>query len=82
MPETSKRMARSNSCRYLACLAYEAGDYRRGLGLLGEGMAHTPLGFLSDTRNWRMLAAIAAGLTLPTRIHRGLQRRAGVDVNA
>jgi hypothetical protein len=65
-------------CRYFAYLAYEEGSYGAALKRLGTGFRIAPGGFLADRRNWSALAASASGRLLPARLHRRLERLAGL----
>jgi glycosyltransferase involved in cell wall biosynthesis len=70
--------ARSNMCRYFARIGYENGQYRQGLDLLRDGLRAAPAHFLANRRNWWTGAACLCGLSLPPRLHRGLERLAGL----
>jgi glycosyltransferase involved in cell wall biosynthesis len=70
--------SRSNTSRYLACLAYERGEFPAGCRLMGDALRHAPRAFFTDLRNWKTTAACLAGLVLPAVVHRGLERLAGV----
>jgi glycosyltransferase involved in cell wall biosynthesis len=70
--------ARSNMSRYFARIAYEGRAYHRGLQLLAEGFRHSPVRFVSDSRNWLTGAACLSGLLLPSRLHRALELLAGL----
>jgi glycosyltransferase involved in cell wall biosynthesis len=71
--------ASSNLHRYLASVAYENGDFRDALRLVGRSWALWPVGFLGDARNWKMGAAALAGVTLPKRALLPVERFAGFD---
>jgi glycosyltransferase involved in cell wall biosynthesis len=70
--------ARANMSRYFARLAYESGQYGRGLSLLGECFRSRPGGFFGDPRNWLTAAACLSGLLLPAAAHRRLEHLAGL----
>jgi glycosyltransferase involved in cell wall biosynthesis len=76
------RGSRSNMARYCAFLAYEAGDFREAARNLLEAFYAAPGVFPGDLRNWRMAAGIAAALLLPSAVHHGLERIAGVTIAA
>jgi glycosyltransferase involved in cell wall biosynthesis len=73
-----EKLARSNMNRYFARLAYGGSCYAGGLQHLSEGFRDAPVPFLADSRNWLTAAACLAGLMLPRRLHRGLERLAGL----
>ena len=62
----------ANMTRYFAFLAYERGAFGEALGLL-RGTR-----FFRDARNWKLGAACLSGYALPLRMHRWLERVAGV----
>lgn len=64
----------ANMTRYFAFLAYERGSFDEAIGLL-RGTR-----FFSDARNWKLGAACLAGYALPERVHRWLEKLAGVRV--
>jgi len=70
--------ARSNASRFFARLAYEHGDYGQAMRYVGRGFRWSPARFLADPRNWLTGAACFAGLVLTPRLHRGLERVAGL----
>jgi glycosyltransferase involved in cell wall biosynthesis len=74
------RGSRSNMARYCAFLAYEAGDFREAARNLRAAFHAAPGPFLFDPRNWRIAAGIAAALLLPSTVHHGLERMAGVTM--
>jgi glycosyltransferase involved in cell wall biosynthesis len=74
----AERLARSNVSRYHACLAYEEGGYAEAAGLIRASLRAHPRAFLADWRSWRVVAACCSGALLPTAVHRGLERLAGV----
>jgi glycosyltransferase involved in cell wall biosynthesis len=74
------RRSRVNLSRYCAFLAYEAGDARESARLLARGFRGASGTFLSDARNWKMAVGIAAALILPSALHGGLERLAGVRI--
>ncbi len=73
-----KRHAESNTHRYFAFLAYESGQYRTSMRLLGQGFRFAPAFFLADRRTWLVLAAASAGVFLPDRIRLRLKRLVGL----
>jgi glycosyltransferase involved in cell wall biosynthesis len=77
-----ERLAHSNMQRYLAALAYESGDFGDARQLIERSFALSPGIFLCDTRNWKLTAAVAAGLTLPKRALLAVERMAGFDRSA
>jgi len=70
--------ARANASRYFARLAYETGDYGRAFRYVARGFQCAPARFLADPRNWSTGAACMAGLALPPRLHKALERLAGL----
>ena len=70
--------ARSNASRFFARLAYEHGDYRQAIRYVARGFMCSPVRFLADPRNWSTGAACMAGLVLTPRLHRKLERLAGL----
>ena len=70
--------ARSNINRYLAYLAYEAAEFREARQYVRQGMRHDRRAFVGDMRNWKIAAACSAEAVLPLRVHRGLERLAGI----
>jgi hypothetical protein len=72
-------LASSNMHRYFAALAYESGDFSDALQLIERSFALSPGIFLRDTRNWKLSAAVAAGLTLPKQALLAIERLAGFD---
>ncbi|MBN1567899.1 MAG: glycosyltransferase [Acidobacteria bacterium] len=66
------RRARSNIARYLSMIALESGLARRAIGYLRRGFCESPAFFLSDARNWKMGAALAAAFMLPSSWNRRL----------
>lgn len=59
----------SNMHRYFAWLAYEQVDFPSSLVLLRTAFGRSPGIALTNSRNWMLGAAAAAGLVLPRRIH-------------
>lgn len=59
----------SNMHRYFAWLAYEQRDFRSSLTLLRTAFGRSPGRALTNSRNWMLGAAAAAGLVLPRRVH-------------
>jgi glycosyltransferase involved in cell wall biosynthesis len=74
----AEKRARSNMNRYFARLDYERASYASGLQHLSEGFHIAPMAFLADSRNWLTAAACFTGLALPARLHRRLERLAGL----
>jgi glycosyltransferase involved in cell wall biosynthesis len=74
------RRSRSNMVRYCAFLAYEAGDFREAARNLWAAFHAAPGPFLVDPRNWSMSAGVAAAVLLPSVVHHGLERMAGVTL--
>jgi glycosyltransferase involved in cell wall biosynthesis len=82
-PAATSRVLRKsgvNLSRYCAFLAYEAADAVESARFLGRGLRNAPGAFLSDMRNWKMAAGIAAAMVLPSPILSGLERLAGVRI--
>ncbi len=73
-----EKLARSNMNRYFARLDYDRSCYASGLKDLNEGFQDAPAAFLADSRNWLTAAACLAGLVSPPRLHRKLERVAGL----
>jgi len=73
-----EKLARSNMHRYFARLDYDRSCYASGLRQLSEGFHEAPAAFLADSRNWWTAAACFTGLVAPPRLHRRLERIAGV----
>jgi glycosyltransferase involved in cell wall biosynthesis len=71
--------ARSNASRYFARLAYEENNYGKAIRYVVKGFECSPVRFLADPRNWSTSAACVAGLVLPPRLHRKLERLAGLE---
>jgi glycosyltransferase involved in cell wall biosynthesis len=71
-------MARSNICRYWACLAYEIGNYPVARNFIRDGRRHAPGAFFADLRNWKVLAACLSATLLPAAFHRRMERLAGL----
>jgi glycosyltransferase involved in cell wall biosynthesis len=78
MPAAAQRRARSNINRYYSYLAYEGGNAAEALSRLRKAARQSPLCFAVDIRNWQLGAAVLTGLVLPARIHRMIQRKAGL----
>lgn len=72
-------LAHSNLLRYLSGLAYEDGNFRDAIRLVGRSIARSPMRFLCDRRNWMIGAAALAGLSLPKPALLALERAAGFD---
>ncbi len=77
-----EKLARSNMHRYFARLAYGGSCYASGLQHLSEGFRDAPARFLVDSRNWLTAAACLTGVLLPRRLHRKLERLAGLRRDA
>ena len=75
-------VARSNMNRYFAGLAYEASQYGEALRLLRSGFQYAPSAWVADRRNWLVGAASLTGLLTPARLHRRLERMAGLRRNS
>ena len=73
-----ERQAGTNMYRYFAFLAYEQREFGQACRLLRQSYRRKPAGFVADPRSWKMAAASLAGLVLPGRLHRTLERLAGV----
>jgi glycosyltransferase involved in cell wall biosynthesis len=74
-----EKLAASNMHRYLASVAYEDGSFQDAHRLIRQSFSLAPTQFLRDARNWKMVAAALAGLTLPKRALLVLERAAGFD---
>ena len=76
----SQSLARgaSNMQRYFAFLAYEAGEPQTAARILAASIRSSPVPFVTDLRNWKVVAATAAALVLPSAVHSALERLAGV----
>jgi glycosyltransferase involved in cell wall biosynthesis len=74
-----ENLAASNMHRYYASLAYENGSFRDALQLMLLAFALCPGAFLGDLRNWKMGAAVLAGLILPQHALFALERLAGFE---
>ncbi|HUG81739.1 MAG TPA: glycosyltransferase [Bryobacterales bacterium] len=72
----TRREREVNNYRYFASLAYEAKQFREGLGLLLKGFRRSPFLFLRDSRNPLVGAACLAGFLLPAGVQAGLDRYA------
>jgi glycosyltransferase involved in cell wall biosynthesis len=70
--------ARSNASRFFARLAYEYGNYGKAMQYVGKGFKCAPVRFLTDPRNWSTGAACMAGRVLPPKLHKKLERLAGL----
>jgi glycosyltransferase involved in cell wall biosynthesis len=73
-----ERRARSNINRYFAYLAYESAEFMQAFGFVREGFRSDPLAFVTDQRNWKVVAACLSGVLLPRPIHRRLEEFAGI----
>lgn len=76
--EPVEKLARSHMNRYFARLDYDRSRYAGGLQHLYEGFRDAPAAFLTDARNWLTAAACVTGLISPPRLHRKLERLAGL----
>jgi hypothetical protein len=80
-PELASAAAASavgNMSRYWAFLAYERCQFPEACRLLlRDGFRCAPRGFPTEIRNRKLGAACLAGLLLPNRVDRGLERPAG-----
>ncbi len=74
----AERLARSNINRYFAYLAYEGAEFVQALGFVRQSLRAHPRAFLTDPRNWKVVAACLSGVILPGSIHRRLEEFAGV----
>ena len=72
----AERKGRSNMQRFFAYGRYQADDYAGALRTIVRSFRKAPGTFLSDFRNWKMTAAILAGLVLPPRMLGYLTRAA------
>jgi len=70
--------ARCSINRYFSRLAYEQYQFRQALHYMMEGFRADPLHSLADVRNWLTTAACVSGTVLPSRLHAGLERAAGL----
>jgi glycosyltransferase involved in cell wall biosynthesis len=75
----SGKKARSNMQRFFAHGRYQADDYSGALRTIARSFFQAPGTFLSDSRNWKVLAATLAGLVLPQRV-RGYLTRAALRI--
>jgi hypothetical protein len=69
-----EKKARCNMMRFYAYGCYQAGDYGMSSRWLARSLRLSPSTFLWDLRNWKMIAAVAAGFVLPPRFHHYLIR--------
>jgi glycosyltransferase involved in cell wall biosynthesis len=74
-----EQRSRANMNRYFAYLAYEAAEFPIALEFLRRASRPGWLAFLSDTRNWKALAACLSGTVLPPPVHRRLEALAGMQ---
>lgn len=74
--ERSRAVAASNWFRYLSFLAYESGDKRDALALLGSSVRSSGRVALRNPRTWLLAMAISSSVILPASLHGRLQRRA------
>ena len=65
-----------NNHRYFACIAYEAGEFREGLGLLMRGLRWSPSAFFRDLRNVLVGVACLSGILMPAGLQARLDRYA------
>jgi len=68
------RQSRSNMRRFFAFRSFQEGRYAESLRRLGRSFREAPAEFLTDKRNWQMIAAAASGLLLPSSWHGYLLR--------
>jgi glycosyltransferase involved in cell wall biosynthesis len=73
-----ERRARSNINRYFAYLAYEGAEFTQAFGFVSQSLRSDPRAFLTDSRNWKVVAACLSGAILPSSIHRRLEHAAGI----
>ncbi|HTS48878.1 MAG TPA: glycosyltransferase [Bryobacteraceae bacterium] len=76
-----EEQARSNMSRYFARLAFEDAKYADGLSLLFEGFRFAPAPFITDPRNWLTAIACLSGMLLHPRLHRRLEKLAGLRLS-
>jgi glycosyltransferase involved in cell wall biosynthesis len=74
-----EKLASSNMHRYYASIAYEGGNFREALQLIGRSFSLSPIAFMRDSRNWKTGAAAIAGLTLPRTALLAVERTAGYE---
>lgn len=65
--------ARCNLYRYLAAGAYEGGEFRAGLGLIGRSLQAHPGLFLSTPRSYLISGGLLAGAVLPLSVRARLE---------
>lgn len=70
--------ARSNINRYFAYLAYEEAEFREARQFVRQAMRYHPGAFMSDVRNWKIVAACCSEALLPSPLHRRLEHLAGI----
>lgn len=68
--------ARCNLYRYLAAGAYEGGEFRAGLGLMGRSLQAHPGVFLSTPRSYLICGGLLAGVLLPISLRARLESAA------
>jgi len=78
-PSKALRRGNANMTRYFAFLAYERRQFHECLDLLGQCAKLSPAGGAMDPRNAKLMAACAAGLLLPPRVHQWLESLAGIS---
>ena len=69
---TAAPASRVNLYRFLSYVNHENGDFPEARRCCRLSFSSQPARFLSDYRNWGLLAILASGFLLPTRIHRAL----------
>ncbi|MEO8098392.1 MAG: glycosyltransferase family 2 protein [Acidobacteriota bacterium] len=65
-----------NLYRFLSYVNYEQGDMPEALRCLRLSIRHQPWRFVSDYRNWGLLAILGSTVLMPRRWHQGLVQRA------
>lgn len=76
VPERVRRLkgsATMNFNRYLAELAYKAGDLHQARSFLAVSFRSSPMRFLLDNRCWELVTAVILCLILPVRIQQVLK---------
>ncbi len=69
---TAAPASRVNLYRFLSYVNHENGDFRESRRCGRLSFSSDPARFLTDYRNWGLLAIIGSGLFLPARIHRAV----------
>jgi glycosyltransferase involved in cell wall biosynthesis len=78
----AERRARSNINRYFAYLAYESAEFAEAFRFVRQSLRSDPRAFITDPRNWKVVAACLSGVCLPGTIHRRLEEFAGIHHKA